>query len=964
MSPLPHRTPAPTKSALSSSRWERAALGLLMLAIVAFYAWTVKTTVTHLPPVRGDEGDYYNLLSRGFLDGQLSMKVEVSPALLNAEDPYDPAKRPPGAGMHDATYFKGKYYLYFGAAPVVALYTPFRLLVGRDLPMPYGNWLFASLGFLAASGFWLSVRRRFFPESRFWVALAGVAILGCCGMVFSVLRRPSIWELPIASGYAFAMLALAFTWAGLVLRGRSLWWALAGLSLGMAVGSRPVYVAGSVLVVVVPLCLWWSTRAASGWRWWPRAPWWRDTLAFGLSYSAVIAAILFYNYQRFGNPAEFGLNYQLTSSVESKVTHFSPRFIPFNSYIYYLAPAQWGRYFPFIQFIRPPQSPTGYYGFEYPYGLLANMPVLLLALVWPLGLLRRCRMSRHVLASMGVGLTCFYLAMALMLVGFLTGAQRYMVDFAPSLALLSVLGLLGLERALHTLAPVLRRLLLATAAAAAVASVFFGLMTGFQLHGLLKTMSPGSYARLAGVFNVPSHLWERLTGFRHGPLELRLRFPQGKAGQLEPLVSTGWEFYSDHVFVHYLDEGHVRLGFDHTSHRTLWSAPLEIDFAAEHLVRVEMGSLYPPREHPLFAGKTDAELGSILRWCRLTLNGRTAVESTQTFYEASPESVRIGGVDYTRAYGEKFTGQILEVRRGDYSVASQPRNPYGPVSLTVLFPQAVGRVQPLLATGAPGRADTLYVRYVAEGVARLGYDHWGYGALESQDFAIRTDVVHQLQIRMPSLMPKRPELEDAGVSPGLLVLLDGQIIWATAAGSHPCHPDEVYIAHNGVGSSVCEQEFGGLVTAITREADEPAPALKKADRVRLRFAVNQVGAPGTFEPLVARGVTGAADLLLLEYLDGKAIRLAVDHWGTGLRRSEPIAIDRYAIQDLHVQFKEPDRVVVDLNGQRVWEVEVPLYPADPSTLTLGANKVGASTAAPLFSGVLLSGSFPEDDQTR
>ena len=111
-------------------------------------------------------------------------------------------------------------------------------------------------------------------------------------------------------------------------------------------------------------------------------------------------------------------------------------------------------------------------------------------------------------------------------------------------------------------------------------------------------------------------------------------------------------------------------------------------------------------------------------------------------------------------------------------------------------------------------------------------------------------------------------------------------------------------------------------------------------------------------------MTGAADLLLLEYLDGKAIRLAVDHWGTGLRRSEPIAIDRYAIQDLHVQFKEPDRVVVDLNGQRVWEVEVPLYPADPSTLTLGANKVGASTAAPLFSGVLLSGSFPEDDQTR
>jgi hypothetical protein len=220
---------------------QRCVLLATAALVVWFYAWTVLTTICNVPRIHGAEPDYFNLLSHGFLDGHAYMKCEVPDGLIKAEDPYDPAKRPAGVGLHDASYFKGKYYLYFGAAPVVTVFVPFRLLTGCDLPMPYVNWGFVSLGFLASAALFLQVRRRYFPGSRAWLAVVGLLVLAACAMLFAVLRRPSIWELPIAAGYAFAMNGLFFAVHGhFSQRDRLTWWVLAGISFGLAVG-RPVW---------------------------------------------------------------------------------------------------------------------------------------------------------------------------------------------------------------------------------------------------------------------------------------------------------------------------------------------------------------------------------------------------------------------------------------------------------------------------------------------------------------------------------------------------------------------------------------------------------------------------------------------------------------------------------------------------------------------------------------------------
>ncbi|PTY05642.1 hypothetical protein DB347_14830 [Opitutaceae bacterium EW11] len=757
------------------------------------------------------------------------------------------------------------------------------------------------------------------------------------------------------------MLALAFLVHGFHARRRLGWFFLAGAALAMAVGARPSYVVGGIALPMIALGLWWIGRTQGSWRWIPVWNWWADVAVLGGSFAAIVGALLFYNYARFHNPLEFGLNYQLTGTVESRVKHFSLSFMPFNGYIYFLAPAQWGRYFPFVQLIRPPAAPQDYYGIEYPYGVLTNMPLTMLAFLWPLGILRRGSEGRRSLSVLGIVLTTFFIAMGAFLCGFVTGAQRYMSDFTPSLVLLGCLGLLGAERALEPLPPWLRRIGCTSLGFLSAFSIFFGVMTSFQLHGLFRINSPEVYASVARAFNMPVFLWEKATGFKYGPLEITLKFPHGRTGKIEPLVSTGWEFYSDHLFVIYLDDHTVRLGFDHISHGTKISAPLELDFDTVHKIRVEMGSLYPPGEHPYYSGMTELEKASLLRWLKVVVDGKPAIETTQAFYDASPESISIGKASATHAYGERFSGTVLSVKRGDFRPLSEPRGVYGSIVLQLFFPRNVaGHSHPLVTTGVTGKADVLYVRYISDDVVRFGYDHWGIGMVESGDVPIQHDIQQRLEIRMPALMRETPSPYTL-MRPVLLVQLDDQVVWATQVAAHASSPSDISIGRNSAGSSVCEPEFTGMITSVSRERELVEPETRDTLHARVRLLLAK-GRPGTRDPLFVRGRAGAADLLYVEYIDGSHVRFGWDHWGVGGTMSQPISVDYTRIHDIEASF-HPDLVnrslVLSMDGVEVLVGNGEVYPASPESVMVGLNRIGASTCGEAFNGAIVSVQFPD-----
>src|SRR3989338_9310428 len=118
---------------------------LLLTIIFSFFLWTATEGQNsfHL------ERDYfspYNLLAKGFLQGQLNLPVNPPIELLNLKNPYDPIANAKfrEMGYHDFSLYKGKFYLYFAPVPALLLYLPYRALTGRGLPDNFVCFIFIS----------------------------------------------------------------------------------------------------------------------------------------------------------------------------------------------------------------------------------------------------------------------------------------------------------------------------------------------------------------------------------------------------------------------------------------------------------------------------------------------------------------------------------------------------------------------------------------------------------------------------------------------------------------------------------------------------------------------------------------------------------------------------------------------------------------------------------------------------
>src|ERR1019366_4632927 len=71
----------------------------------------------------------YNLLARGLLSGHPYAAREAPAALAALRDPYDPQangvfRDDPRYRLHDFSYYRGRLYLYFGAAPALLVFLP------------------------------------------------------------------------------------------------------------------------------------------------------------------------------------------------------------------------------------------------------------------------------------------------------------------------------------------------------------------------------------------------------------------------------------------------------------------------------------------------------------------------------------------------------------------------------------------------------------------------------------------------------------------------------------------------------------------------------------------------------------------------------------------------------------------------------------------------------------------------
>jgi len=540
----------------------------------------------------GYAGHYYEYLVEGFLHGHTSLSVAPAPQLALLGDPYDPAQNAPYR-LSDASYYKGRYYLYYGPTPAVVLMLPWRLLTGQEMPERVAAAMFAALALAAMARLLWGIRMVYFPRLSGWVVGAVLFVAMHAAWLPVTLRRPGFWELPHAAALACLWWTFYFLWR--FRRDGGLGWAVAmGISLALLVGSRVTFVFAAAAIPLLALVPppGEGLGSAKG-----RQAMLRAAIAIGSPLALGGLALALYNVERFGRIGEFGQSYQLLNVDELHVQHFRPTFIPFNLWIYLGSLPELSPYFPFFKTVWPASMPPGYVMSEEMHGALFALPVLLAGFVtWAWVWQRRREGAIPAIAVTAAAATVTSLLAAAILFSWAGATSRYLTELLGGWTLVASVGLL----VIFDPTPIIRkrggpiRLLALLASAWTVGYVW---LASFEHGGLFRRTNPWAYTQMARVLDYPS-LWQaRRDGIVFGPAELTIGLAPFDGPKLAVLLAAGRKDMLSSLVLTRVDKDHVRLSLMQND-TVLVSLDAVADPAGKLTVRIEAPWLYPPPESP------------------------------------------------------------------------------------------------------------------------------------------------------------------------------------------------------------------------------------------------------------------------------------------------------------------------------------------------------------------------------
>lgn len=454
--------------------------------VIAFYACSAMTSVK--PDEVTSVGDatqltgFYQGLTENLLKGQLTLPAQPDKGLLSAANPYAPGRSYPF--VWDASYYKGKYYIYFGLTPVMTLFLPFRLLTHRSLPNHFALLAFLAAGFIG-SVFALDRARRKCGIERpsVPVQVLTVLLLGFASMGPLVLRRPAVYEVAISSAYCFSMWGL-YCLIGYFERRSLVSALLASLLLGLAVGSRPTYGVTAGL-----LCIATATTVRFYWKFEGLASV-RRAIPLWAPFGSIVLALGLYNKLRFDHWTEFGLRYQLDHLDMYNMKVNLANALHGAAYYLFSTPI-YSQHFPGIRanLSSHPFHLGRHVGIhEDVLGVFGTVPVLwFIVLIPAVAWYRRSRWLLFLTAGL-VGFAGF-MVFAVSNIGI---SARYELDFLPSMLLASTLVFYAVSRPGARRLQVLVELIWVPAACFSVIVGIMASVSDFQ-NASLETHHPSTY---------------------------------------------------------------------------------------------------------------------------------------------------------------------------------------------------------------------------------------------------------------------------------------------------------------------------------------------------------------------------------------------------------------------------------------------------------------------------------------
>jgi hypothetical protein len=167
------------------------------------------------------------------------------------------------------------------------------------------------------------------------------------------------------------------------------------------------------------------------------------------------------------------------------------------------------------------------------------------------------------------------------------------------------------------------------------------------------------------------------------------------------------------------------------------------------------------------------------------------------------------------AMTRRYEGRITHWERLP-APPSWRRGPFEDVEL-VLGGRGEG-TEPLAATGAAGRADTLAIEWRAGQRARLIYDHWGHDLLMSAEIPWPSETAHGLKIELPAFAYLDGAVVGEAKTGKLKVWMDDRLVWETEARCFVARSEELVVAKNKAGSSVVGEKLRAVVLDIVQGA--------------------------------------------------------------------------------------------------------------------------------------------------
>lgn len=471
------------------------AQGIASLFVVAFYFCGALTSVN---PERigsvdfADNSCFHAGLAESLLHGELSLPVEPNYQVLTAKNPY--ALPRDYDYVWDASYFEGKYYVYFGITPVLTTYLPFRLIAQRPLPTIFAMVIYLAAGFIGSLFLLERARRQcgFRLPSR-TIQVLSTLLLGFATIAPVMLRRISVYEVCIASAYCFSM------WGFYLLSGQasrmSRWAApggalLASLFMGLAAGSRPTFFA-----TAIPLTFVFLVQAKRHWKAETWAVFYRAVSLLG-PFALCVVLLGLYNKVRFGSWTEFGTHYQL-----NLIDQFNVKFSPDKLWIglaYYLF--SWPTFTHQFPPLRVDLTSLPFQLGKHPIshegvlGLFATVPVSLMLAAAPL--IAWHRKNRYF--GWAVASLAGFAGLMLLAVSVASVVPRYEMDFLPCLLVASILTFYGTQSRDARAAGLISEVLWVPAACCSIAMVLVASIadSGTGMPDALKIHYSGIYSLL------------------------------------------------------------------------------------------------------------------------------------------------------------------------------------------------------------------------------------------------------------------------------------------------------------------------------------------------------------------------------------------------------------------------------------------------------------------------------------